>query len=293
MDSSNDLHLRWEEFQTNIQTSYAKLSTSDHFSDVTLVGEDGYQIKSHRVILSAASQIFESMLMINDHPKPMIFMRGTTTLHLNLLMSYIYHGEVQVGRDDLEDFLEMAGELEIKGLITNKSSKTSTEAPRNKSRFTSKETSYETNKSTNSSVEFVQLKTESIDFNLEKNPFVLADTSTKSTINNRTIEELDDTTNVNLKQRPYAMTNTSTKSTKTNKSSGELDDTINSMLENLGEAGQYACKVCGKSGNQKQKVVSHIEGNHIQGVSHTCKKCTKTYKTRECLRVHVFRFHKT
>ena len=52
-------------------------------------------------------------------------MRGTKSSHLKLLMSYIYHGEVEVCREDLEDFLEMAGDLKIKGLTTDKSNHTS------------------------------------------------------------------------------------------------------------------------------------------------------------------------
>ena len=120
MDSSQNLNLKWEEFQSNIQTYYAKLIQADTFSDVTLVGEDGGQIKSHKVILSATSPVFEEILMQNYHPKPMIFMRGTKSSHLKLLMNYIYQGEVEVVREDLEDFLKMAGYLKIKGLTTDK-----------------------------------------------------------------------------------------------------------------------------------------------------------------------------
>ena len=57
----------------------------------------------------------------------MIYIRGTKSCHLKLLMSYIYHGEVEVGREDLEDFLDTAGELKIKGLNTEKSTYTSIE----------------------------------------------------------------------------------------------------------------------------------------------------------------------
>ena len=125
MDSSQNFNLKWEEFHSNLQTSYAKLIGADHFSDVTLVAEDGFQIKSHRVILSATSPVFEAILMQDDHPKPIIFMKGTKSSHLKLLMNYIYHGEVEVGREDLEDFLEMAGDLKVKGLTKDKSTNTS------------------------------------------------------------------------------------------------------------------------------------------------------------------------
>ena len=77
-------------------------------------------------------------------------------------MSYIYHGEVEVSREDLEDFLDMAGELKIKGLITDKSYNTSTGEPRSKSQYTSEQTSYKTNADVILLEEFERLKTESI-----------------------------------------------------------------------------------------------------------------------------------
>ena len=99
----------------------------------------GRHTKSRRVILAMTSSVFEVILLLNHHPKPMLFLRRTKSSHLKLLMSYIYHGEVEVSREDLEDFLDMAGELKIKGLITDKSYNTSTGEPRSKSQYTSEQ----------------------------------------------------------------------------------------------------------------------------------------------------------
>ena len=133
MDSK--YNLKWEEYQSNLQSCYSQLEKTNHFSDVTLVGEGGDQIKAHRVILAATSPIFEDILIKNDHPKPLIYMRGVKSSHLKLLISYIYHGEVEVSTDDFKDFLAVAAELGVKGLTTDDTSDISMEKKNNHNRY--------------------------------------------------------------------------------------------------------------------------------------------------------------
>ena len=52
-------------------------------------------------------------------------MKGVKSSHLKLLISFIYHGEVEVSTEDFKDFLAVAGELRVKGLTTNDTSGTS------------------------------------------------------------------------------------------------------------------------------------------------------------------------
>ena len=132
MDSN--YNLKWEEYQSNLKSCYSQLEKTRHFSDVTLVGEGGDQIQAHRVIMAATSPIFEDILIKNDHPKPLIYMRGVKSSHLKLLISYIYHGEVEVSRDDFKDFLAVAAELRVKGLTTDDTLDTSMEKQTNQNR---------------------------------------------------------------------------------------------------------------------------------------------------------------
>ena len=116
MDSEQKVNLQWGEFQNNIQASFCQLRKTDTFCDVTLVAEDGQQIMAHRVILSASSPVFEQILKQNNHPKPLIYMKGTKGSYLNGLVDFIYKGEVDIHHGDLKDFLEIDAELKIKGL---------------------------------------------------------------------------------------------------------------------------------------------------------------------------------
>merc|ERR1719319_1386065 len=76
----------------------------------------------------------------------------------------------------------------------------------------------------------------------------------------------------------------------------DLDDKIKSMMEvsenhTGGTSGRARiCKVCGKEGKMAN-IRDHIEANHITGVSHTCDICGLASKTRNSLRMHKSTIH--
>ena len=117
--------LKWNDFEQNIVSSYSDLRKEADFSDVTLVCEGDQQIEAHRVILTACSPFFSTVLKRNKHSHPMIYMRGITTKDLSAIVDFIYHGEANINQEDLEAFLALAEELQLKGLT--KSEKPETE----------------------------------------------------------------------------------------------------------------------------------------------------------------------
>ena len=110
------LCLKWNDFQENISTSFGKLRQDSHFSDVTLVCEDGEQIESNKVILAAFSPFFAKLLERNDHPHPLIYMRGVEKVDLGAVMDFLYCGEANILQRNLESFLAIAQDLKVKGL---------------------------------------------------------------------------------------------------------------------------------------------------------------------------------
>ena len=53
---------------------------------------------------------------MNEISSPIIFLKGVTSYHLNLIVDFVYLGEVEVPEKDLSGFLEVAGDLKIRGL---------------------------------------------------------------------------------------------------------------------------------------------------------------------------------
>ena len=87
------------------------------FADMTLACEDGQQVEAHKVILAAASPFFQKMLGRNKHPHPLIYMRGMKSEDLLSIVDFLYRGEANVFQENLDSFLAIAEELQLKGLM--------------------------------------------------------------------------------------------------------------------------------------------------------------------------------
>ena len=108
--------LKWSDFQQNIGASYQQIRASGDLSDVTLVAEDGQRIEAHRIILTACSAFFSSVIMESKNTHPIIYMRGLTAKELVDIVDFIYYGEVNIYEENIEDFLILAEELQLRGL---------------------------------------------------------------------------------------------------------------------------------------------------------------------------------
>ena len=62
-----------------------------------------------------------------------------------------------------------------------------------------------------------------------------------------------------------------------NEVNAELDRRISEMI--VKKEGAWVCTVCGKNANHKSKLKQHAE-THLQGYSHPCSLCGKTYRSR-------------
>ena len=121
--SSDNLCLKWKDFHTNISLSFKEIREDQEFSNVTLVGEGNLKIKVHKVILAASSRFFKDLLRDNQHPHPLLYMRGITGEHISALVDFMYHGEANIPQEDIDGFLVVAKELEMKGLSGPQSTK--------------------------------------------------------------------------------------------------------------------------------------------------------------------------
>ena len=111
--------LRWNYFTENVIASFASLRKDVNFADVTLVCDDGQRLEAHQVILAAASDFFQSLLMSNNHSQPMIYMREVVFEDLASILDFLYFGEANVCKDNLDSFLSVAEQLKISGLMGN------------------------------------------------------------------------------------------------------------------------------------------------------------------------------
>ena len=118
MEGSEKFCLRWNDFETNISQGFRELREEKDFFDVTLACEDN-QIQAHRVIISACSSFFKTVLRRNPHQHPLLYLKGVKYRELLSILDFMYFGEVNVAQDELNSFLTVAEDLKVKGLTQN------------------------------------------------------------------------------------------------------------------------------------------------------------------------------
>uniref|UniRef100_A0A0K8SZ33 BTB domain-containing protein n=1 Tax=Lygus hesperus TaxID=30085 RepID=A0A0K8SZ33_LYGHE len=112
---SEQFCLRWNNHQSTLISVFETLLESGSLIDCTLCAE-GQLLKAHKVVLSACSPIFESMLCIQEDKHPIIFLKDVKFIELKAMLDYMYKGEVNILQDQLDSFLRTAAALQIKGL---------------------------------------------------------------------------------------------------------------------------------------------------------------------------------
>lgn len=108
--------LRWNNHKTNLVEILDGLFQKKDYVDCTLQVDDT-QFPVHRVVLAANSSYFQNMLqnapMDNN---TFILFPGVRGREMRILLDYMYTGEVNVTQRDILRIIQIAEQLEIKGL---------------------------------------------------------------------------------------------------------------------------------------------------------------------------------
>ena len=129
-NAAEKLCLQWNDFKENVSLAFGDLRLDKGFTDVTLVCEDGQQMEAHKVVLASSSPFFMTLLKKSKHPRPLIYMRGLKSNDLTNMLNFLYVGEANVFQEDLDSFLALAEELQLKGLTDTGSGKSTTKGRR-------------------------------------------------------------------------------------------------------------------------------------------------------------------
>ncbi|CAG0910231.1 unnamed protein product, partial [Darwinula stevensoni] len=117
---ANKYNLKWNSHHAEAFQSFENLRHREMLVDVIL-SCDGQFVKAHRLVLCAGSGYFERVLNKNGSGTPTVHFYGVEMHLLKLLVEFMYCGEVEVPALDLEKFIEVAENLEVKGLKGDKS----------------------------------------------------------------------------------------------------------------------------------------------------------------------------
>ena len=209
------------------------------------------------MILASSSPFFQKLLERNKHPHPLVYMKGLNSENLLAMIDFLYCGEANVNQENLDSFLALAEELQLKGLMGKG----------------------------DENVENV------VD---ERQEHQVTKPRTKPPLKNVPLSPKTFQSRQNTHWTET--TNTVALSTHFSGNLEELEERVQSMMEKsqndyaLDQRKAHRCKVCGKEG-RGSAIKDHIEAHHLEGIVLPCDQCENNFRTRKNLRRHKARNH--
>ena len=250
---SEKMCLQWNDFKDNVNIVFGTLRDNKDFADVTLVCEDGKQLDAHKAILATSSPFFQNILARNKHSHPIIYMRGLKSEDLSALIDFIYLGQADVAEENIENFLAISEELQLKGLTGQ---------------------AHEFERAEKESGSMPMPKKNKPAIKKELKALVSVDGSEEA-MNNPT-NEVEMIADRHVRNTPRV------KRSRSAEGFQELDEKCNAMMEKTDKRQAngfplYLCKVCGKE-EIKSAIVKHIENKHVEGISIPCNICEMAFR---------------
>ena len=177
------------------------------------------------------------------------------------MVDFFYHGETQVYQENLDSFLLLAGELQLKGLRGNQTETEAEVSPKQtKQKSEAKSPKYRTIAEQFTIHKYVFNENELVQEESEK-ALALADEATNSSDVEILNQQVKSMMTFSEKANPH------------------------------GQGRARICKVCGKEGGMRD-IMNHIEAHHIAGISIPCGLCGKVFRTRCAKTQHKSKYHR-
>ena len=115
MGDQETFNLSWQSYTDHLRSMLEEMKSETELTDVTLVSDDMIQIRAHKVILSASSPVFKTI--IGSLPSnSMIYLRGIQNQELQSILEFLYLGKSSLEKARINEFLKVASDLQIIGL---------------------------------------------------------------------------------------------------------------------------------------------------------------------------------
>jgi len=279
----------WQECSTNRTSCLKDMYKQNKFVDVTLVLDDD-QIEAHKVVIASASSFFQRVLERNHHPHPMLYLRGIQKDLFSSILDFIYAGEVSVLEGEFDKFMNIAKDLQIRGLYEDVSKKI-----------------VENEEDENIKVSLTEnVPIEAVEIMKEKEVIPEKAKKKNKTLakeNSLLMQPQEETKTETVKEEKPPEKNVCSSpmfesEVKVDEDTGDYDLSVPESAEMYSKVkallvttpdGFWVCKKCRYGSKSKTNVMEHIE-SHVDGISHRCKFClTKVFSKRTSLKYHQTR----
>jgi len=107
-------NLTWQLYSDHLREMLHEMMETNELTDVTLVCDDKTKFKAHKIVLSACSSVFKSI--VNDLPQnsSVIYLRGIQHQEMESILEFMYLGVATFSQERINEFLKVARNLEIK-----------------------------------------------------------------------------------------------------------------------------------------------------------------------------------
>ena len=285
---SERVQLRWTDFQGVVTSSFGLLRKEEDLFDLTLISDDEVKIEAHKLVLSSSSAFFKSILKTSSTHHPVLYLGGVNSRILHSILDYIYEGEIQIYKEELKVFLDVAKKFRIDGLLSTHVSEMDPDqvvGTESKEQIFQMET--EQVLATNAGTVSKENKTDSwmdqIEGLISSNNTFIENDATEESDNEDLVEELDEDFDEEL------LKNNSSVRLESKQKMSDIDLKIEELTEI--KDGRKTCKVCNYSSFNSGHIKEHVE-LHIDGVKYICQFCRKTFHSRGIFRRHQKKQHK-
>ena len=282
------LELKRNGFPGIVTSSLGLLRKEEDLFDLTLISEDEVKVEAHKVVLSASSAFFKSILKQSSTHHPFLYLGGVTSRTLLSLLDYIYHGEILLPRDELSVFLDVAKKFRIDGLLYTQFSQTVPEKSEAKEQVVKTESDLRCdegkirNKNKTKKDSWMD-QIEGLLFTNSSGP------SGKEVKEESDEEELVEELDEDFDEEYLKKISDTQNVDPITQNMSEIDAKIDKLIEIKDT--KKTCRVCGYTSMNSGHIREHVE-LHIEGVSYTCQYCQKNFRSRGNFRRHQKKQHK-
>ena len=280
--------LEWSDFEQNLAASFKQLRAEGDLLDVTLVCDDE-QLKAHKVILSAASVFFKSVIKKNPHTHPLIYMKGVKLEDMRALLDFIYLGQTKVGQENVQAFLRLGEELGVTGLSEEKLEEEEEEEERKDENTEQTDSSLEQGTEPDKSITEPEGNFLSLEVKQEGRP----SSGEKQKFDNSHQIAQEVPAAILVQEHVASMKQHATRVSDLARNSNKFNINLDGKIESSSKAESqigYECSKCNKLLKTRQNLQKHAE-IHMEGLSYPCKYCERAYSTKNSLQGHTYRKH--
>jgi len=252
-------NLKWTDFNSSVIKSFRNIRDDEDLFDVTFACDDQNQISAHKLILSSSSEYFKNIFKQNKNPHPLLCLLDVSSGEMKSILDYIYYGEVDIDKDDLDRFLSISKRLKIEGLSALKENHENLEMEEQ-----------------NIKAEIEDDLCDSFDDSGSDNKVFLSDVS----------YEKKETEKTKMKRNKK---NQKIVNSDKFENSEELEQKLSAYVERL-DGRSFKCTVCDKISNLRFSSMEHVQ-LHFSGLSFPCNSCDTILKTTAAYRQHMKNIH--